>query len=106
MTLSSTRYKLKYNRDTYRRYEFNLGLDSKLNALVERYKTYPEANLSRLIKKCLCDYFGITIDEADDICPPYLFTKYSMRINTELDQYFDQPTAVNPESSILEVAKM
>ena len=105
MTLTSTRYKLKYNRNAYRRYEFSLGVDSKLNALVERYKIYPDANLTRLLKTCLCDYFGITIQEADDYYPAYFFTSTSMRINPELDKYFDQPTAVNPESSILEAAK-
>ena len=65
MTLPSTRYKLKYNRMAYRRYEFNLGIDSKLNALVERYKSYPDNNLSHLIKTLLCGYFGIQEYEAD-----------------------------------------
>lgn len=99
MTLASTKYKLKYNRGTYRRYEFNLGLDSKLNALLERYKTYPGSNMSLLIKTCLCDHFGITIHEADIICPEYVFTKDGIRMNTELDKYFDNLATVNLDSS-------
>ena len=87
MTKASTRAKLKYNRSTYRRYEFNLGMDSKLNSLVERYKSYPDNNLSKLIKTLLCDYFGIEISEADDIFTEYYISKDEVMMNTGLDKY-------------------
>ena len=92
MTLASTKYKLKYNKGTYRRYEFNLRLDSKLNALVERYKSYPGGNLSWLVKSLLCDHFGINVNEADDIYSEYYFTKDGFRVNGELDKYFNHLT--------------
>jgi hypothetical protein len=91
MAKASTRSKMKYNRDTYRRYEFNLGIDSRLNALVERYKTYPDANLSSLIKTLLCGYFGISKFEADLIHCDYIFDSTApggKRLNNELDKYF------------------
>jgi hypothetical protein len=92
-----TRAKLKYNRGAYRRYEFNLGVDSKLNALVERYKSYPDSNLSSLIKTLLCGYFGISNHDAGSIYPEYRFTKDGMVRNTELDRYFDKPPSENKD---------
>ena len=92
MAKASTRAKLRYNRCVYRRYEFNLGVDSKLNALVERYKSYPDGNLSLLVKTLLCSHFGIDVEEADFNCPEYFFTgDGKRRRNTELDRYFDRP---------------
>lgn len=98
MTMASTRSKMKYNRNAYRRYEFNLGIDSKLNSLVERYKSYPDGNLSGLIKTLLCGYFGISEFEAEQIYCEYHFDNSApdgKRINNELDKYFDCPTKVN-----------
>jgi len=84
---------LKYNRRTYKRYEFSLGIDSKLNALVEKYKSYPNANLTHLLKTLLCSHFGISIDDADSLYPAYFITKEDNIPNTELDKYFTTPIA-------------
>ena len=93
MARASTKAKLKYNRGAYRRYEFNLGVDSKLNALVERYKSHPDGNLSNLVKALLCGYFGIGVDESDNHYSPYHLTKGGTTPNTELDKYFSRPPA-------------
>lgn len=82
---------MKYNREAYKRYEFNVRVESKLNAIIERYKLEPENNLSELIKACLCDYFEIDRYEADDIYVPYHFGKDGTHIpNNELDKYFEK----------------
>jgi hypothetical protein len=57
MSMPSTKSKMKYNRAAYRRYEFNLRMDSKLTAIIERYKSNPENHLSSLIKELLCRYW-------------------------------------------------
>ena len=91
MAKPGTKAKMKYNRSTYKRYEFNLRVDSKLNALVERYKTTPDANLSQLLKELLCSHFGIELYEADDLYSEYhVEPGRPARIipNTELDKYF------------------
>ena len=87
MSKASTKAKLKYNRGAYRRYEFNLSVDSKLNSLVERYKSDPDNNLSKLIKTLLCSYFGIEAGEADDIFAEYYISKDEVTVNTGLDKY-------------------
>ena len=93
MSNRSTQAKMRYNRSTYKRYEFNLRVDSKINAIVERYKSYPDANLSRLLKELLCKHFGLDIDEADNIYPAYYFDRKGGLIpNTGLDKYF--PTEI------------
>ena len=85
----STKYKMKYNRDNYKRYEFNVRVDSKLCGIIERYKQDPNSNLSELVKSCLCQHFGIDRDEADDIYVVYHFSKNGEHIvNNELDIYF------------------
>jgi len=91
MSKASTKAKLKYNRGAYRRYEFNLGIDSKLNAIVERYKACPDNNLSGLLKTLLCGHFCIDINEADSLYTPYYITRDGNIPNTELDKYFDYP---------------
>jgi len=97
MAKPSTRAKKKYNSATYRRYEFNLNKDSKLNAIIERYKSTPGANLSGLLKTLLCGHFGLGAGEADALYAEYHFTKSSGCIpNTELDKYFP----LDPENSI------
>jgi hypothetical protein len=84
---------MRYNRAAYRRYEFNLGVDSKLNAVVERYKANPANNLSRLLKELLCGHFGVNIDEADDIFPEYHYGSKGERVpNVGLDRYFPLDT--------------
>jgi len=89
MAKASTKAKMKYNRSTYKRYEFNLNVDSKINALVERYKSYPDSNLSYLLKNLLCRHFGITIEEGDSFYAPYYVAPGGdITPNDELDQYF------------------
>lgn len=89
MGTRQTRDKLKYNRANYRRYEFNVRLDSKLQALIERYKELPESNLSELIKDLLCAHFGMARYEADSPFSPYYLIPGGERVsNNELDKYF------------------
>jgi len=84
---------MKYNRATYKRYEFNVRAESKLNAIIERYKENPDNNLSELIKASLCAHFGIDRDEADEIFVPYHYNRVGDQRNgeqirnTELDKY-------------------
>jgi hypothetical protein len=93
MSKFNTKSKMKYNRANYRRYEFNLRIDGKLNAIVERYKSDPGNNLSNLMKKLLCKYFNITLNEADDILPQYHFGSNGEHIpNDKLNKYFPLDT--------------
>jgi len=88
---TSTQTKMRYNRNTYKRYEFNVRMDSKLNAIIERYKQNPENSLSELIKSCLCDHFNIERSKADDIYVDYRIGRNGEHIsNDELDKYFDK----------------
>ncbi len=89
MSQTETQRKMKYNRANYKRYEFNVQLDSKLNAIIERYKSNPDNNLSELIKSCLCLHFGIDREAADQIFVAYHFGEDNTKIsNNELDKYF------------------
>jgi hypothetical protein len=84
---------MKYNRAAYRRYEFNLRIDSKLNAIVERYKSDPENHLSNLLKELLCRHFSMDLNEADDIFPQYHFGPNGVHIpNERLNKYFPLDT--------------
>lgn len=85
---NKTTAKLKYNRENYKRYEFNIRVDSKLNAIVERYKEQPDNNLSELIKSCLCQYFCIDRADADSLYVPYRLQDGNKITNNELDKYF------------------
>lgn len=86
---SSTKSKLKYNRVAYKRYEFNVRVDSLLNGIIERYKLNPDNNLSELIRSCLCLHFGLSRMEADLIYVEFHYGKNGERIfNNELDKYF------------------
>ena len=86
---SATKYKLKFNRVTYKRYEFNVRIDSVLNAIIERFKQKPNNNFSDLIKSCLCQYFGLTRDEADDLYVHNYYDKDGKHILIHnLDKYF------------------
>ena len=88
---STTRSKLKYNREAYKRYEFNVRIDSLLNGIIERYKQNLDNNSSELIKSSLCKHFGIDRNEADLIYVPYHYGKNGEHIiNNELDKYFQQ----------------
>ena len=95
MGTNQTKSKMRYNRNAYRRYEFNVRLDSKLNELIERYKKAPDNNLSDVIKTCLCNHFGISRDEADGIFVPYHFDRHTGEQirNDELDKYITEDAA-------------
>ena len=86
---STTKSKMKYNREVYKRYEFNVRRGTLLDGIIERYKRYPENNLSELIKSCLCQHFGIPREEADLIYSPYFLRKNGELIpNNALDEFF------------------
>jgi len=88
---STTKSKLKYNREVYKRFEFNVRRDSMLYGIIERYKQDPDNNFSELIKTSLCKYFGIDRDEADFIYVPYHYGRNGEHIiNNVLDKYFQQ----------------
>jgi hypothetical protein len=85
---------MKYNRQTYKRYEFNVRVDSILNGVIERYKQDSNSNLSELIKSCLCNHFGIDRYDADLLFVPYHY-HYGRNgehiLNNVLDKYFSEP---------------
>ena len=60
---------MKYNRAVYKRYEFNVGMDSRLNYMIESFMK--DSSLSNLVKSLLCEYFDI--DDMDEIYVPYHF---------------------------------
>jgi len=62
MSKTSSASKYKYNKSAYRRYEFSVGLDKKLNYHLEDYKQ-KGGNISELIKTTLAAHFGIDPDE-------------------------------------------
>jgi len=63
---NATKAKMKYNRSAYKRYEFNVNVDTKLNYLLEDY--IKKSSVSNLIKTLLCDHFKIGMH---DIYVPY-----------------------------------
>ena len=63
----STKYKMKYNRGNYKRYEFNVRIDSKLCGIIDRYKREPNNNLSELVKSCLCQQMAIPFTELSEV---------------------------------------
>jgi hypothetical protein len=65
---NQTKSKMKYNRSKYKRYEFNVDIDTELNYFLEYYMA--QSSVSYLVKTLLCDYFKINID---DIWCPYYF---------------------------------
>ena len=75
---------------TYSRYEFSVRKESMLNYLLEEYRNTMNDSLSNLIKRLLCQYFEIGID---DIYVPYhLSLKNGRRIeitNNEIDMMFE-----------------
>jgi len=85
---STTKSKMRYNRGTYKRFEFNVRMDTVLFGIIERYKQNPDNNFSELIKSCLCQHFGLSRGEADLIFSPYFIGKDGERIvNNALDVY-------------------
>jgi hypothetical protein len=61
MSKTSSAIKRKYNKSAYRRYEFSVGLDKKLNYCLEEYMKTD--SVSELIKTLLAEHFGINVDE-------------------------------------------
>ena len=76
MSKSSSAVKRKYNKSAYHRYEFSVSINTKLDYILEKYKSDPKNNLSKLIKNLLCQHFDV---EPDEIYCPY----YLRRINGE-----------------------
>jgi len=72
----SSAVKRKYNKSAYHRHEFSVGINTKLDYLLEKYKSNPKNNLSELIRNLLCQHFGV---EPGEIYSPY----YLRRINGE-----------------------
>jgi hypothetical protein len=72
----SSAVKRKYNKSAYHRYEFSVGVNTKLDHLLEIYKNDPKNNLSELIRNLLCRHFDV---EPGEIYSPY----YLQRVNGE-----------------------
>jgi len=90
----ATKSKQKYNRSVYKRFEFNVRMDTVLYGIIERYKQDPVSNFSELIKTCLCQHFGLSREEADLIFSPYFYGKNGQLIrNDAIDEYFPGPNA-------------
>ena len=86
---STTKSKMKYNREAYKRYEFNVRVDSLLNGIIERYKQNPNNNFSELIRSCLCQHFGLSRWEGDLIYVEFHYGRNGEHIpNNVLDRYF------------------
>lgn len=66
----TTKRKRAYNKGTYKRYEFSVNLDTKLNYLLEDYKEQNSGGISSLIKGLLSAYFKV---ESDELYFPYHF---------------------------------
>lgn len=64
MGLATTKAKQKYNQGAYKRYEFNVGIDSRLNAAIQQFKDEGN-NLSEIIRAGLCEHFGLTTEQGE-----------------------------------------
>jgi hypothetical protein len=87
--MTTSKIKRKYNKVAYSRYEFSARKESMLNYLLEEYRNIVDDSLSNLIKRLLCEYFGIGID--DIYVPYYLSSENGRRIevsNKNLDRIF------------------
>ena len=56
MSKTSSAVKDKYNRKTYRRYNFNVRMDEELHTLIEQYQEQNPQGLSALIKSLLINH--------------------------------------------------
>ena len=65
---NATKAKMKYNRGTYKRFEFNVNVDTELCYLLEDYMK--NKSVSNLVKTLLCDYFKVNMD---DSYSPYFY---------------------------------
>lgn len=59
----ATKRKRSYNKAKYRRYEFSVDIDTKLNYLLEQYKQETPGSISGLVKGLLCNYFKVDENE-------------------------------------------
>jgi len=82
MSKPTSAVKRKYNKTAYHRHEFSVGINTMLDHLLDKYKRDPQNNLSELIRKLLCQHFGI---EPDEIYHPY----YLERQNGEWVKVFN-----------------
>jgi len=80
MGKTSSSAKRKYNNSAYRRYEFSVGLDKKLNYCLEEFKENG-GNVSELIKTRLAEHFRVDPDE--DFFP-FKYDKDGVLIKIEL----------------------
>jgi len=65
---NATKAKMKYNKTVYKRFEFNVNVDTELCYLLEDYMT--NQSVSNFVKTLLCDYFKVNMD---DIYVPYVY---------------------------------
>jgi len=72
MSKTTSATKRKYNKAAYHRYEFSIKLDTKLNYLLEQYKSNGETSLSELIRSLLCQHFNV---DAEETFVPYYIRK-------------------------------
>jgi hypothetical protein len=79
MAKASTAWKRKYNEGAYRRYEFSIGLDKKLNYCLENFKA-KGGNVSELVKAKLAEHFGVDVNEN---FYPFKFDKNGNMIQVE-----------------------
>lgn len=63
MSRPSSKVKRRYNKSAYSRYEFSVNKDTKLDYVIEKFKSIPENNFSGLIRDLLAEHFGISPDE-------------------------------------------
>ena len=89
--MSTSKAKRKYNKATYRRYEFSVKLDSKLEYLLSLYISNPGNSLSGLVKTLLGEYLGVY---PDDIWAPVRLRdvggKWVEEPNHELDEIINR----------------
>jgi hypothetical protein len=79
MSKTSSAVKRKYNKGEYRRYEFSVGLDKKLNYCLEDFKE-KGGSISDLIKITLAAHFNV--DPNEDYFP-FKYDKDGQMIQTE-----------------------
>ena len=80
MSKPTSAVKRKYNKNAYRRYEFSVGLGSKLEHCLEEYLKEPEHTLSGLVKNLLCEHFDV---EEWEIYVPYHYNKDGSKVYPE-----------------------
>jgi len=89
--MSNSKSKRKYNKANYRRYEFSVRFDSKLEYLLSLYVSKPDNSLSNLVKSLLCKHFGVN---PDDIWVPVRFNRVNgecvLEPNNELDKIINR----------------